>query len=146
MSVGIAYTHGFCNRDGKLIMHNGIVGNTCRYAVDSFNIGHLDLLDSDGLLLDLQRRNETFANIIVIGPDERQYFVTRLHTGKLFTDGIGNYSTNEVAMINEPVNSYFASKTYSVGATWGNDSYYNTWDNNDLQEWRDWSSTYKIAK
>lgn len=108
-SVGIAYNHVFCNKRGTIIMHNGVIDNVADYAVDSFNLAN-SVLEADGgqVLADLLSKQETFANLFLINPDEGLYSVVRLTTGRLYTDGSGNYSTNTLTAIKTlvPVNSY----------------------------------------
>jgi hypothetical protein len=118
--VGLAHNHVIPSFDGKFYLHNGVIENTYNYTVDSFNLVHmadnaLDLLDN---LLDL---GETFANIFIVDP-VFGYGVVRLRTGSLFTDSVGNYSTNPIARICEPVernsaneHDFFEEGHYNVG-------------------------------
>jgi hypothetical protein len=108
--VGIAYNHGFTDHHGRIIMHNGVISNPNKLAVDSFNLANeYGLSSADALLSDLAFRGETFANIFVIDPQQTSYSVVRMIAGQLHTDGRGNYSTNAVGAINKSVEHYSAA-------------------------------------
>jgi hypothetical protein len=47
----------------------------------------------------LSKMKETFANVFIIRPMDYTYGVIRCSTGRLYTDGEGNYSTNPVGSI-----------------------------------------------
>ena len=100
-NIGLQYCHGFTDFNGNIIMHNGILSNQEGWAVDSFKLIHSVGGSSSQLLYDLLAEGETFANIFVI--NEFEYQVVRLSKGSLYTDGIGNYSTNAVGSINKSV-------------------------------------------
>lgn len=100
-NIGLQYCHGFTDFNGNIIMHNGILSNQEGWAVDSFKLIHSVGGSSSQLLYDLLAEGETFANIFVI--NEFEYQVVRLSKGSLYTDGIGNYSTNAVGSINKAV-------------------------------------------
>ena len=103
-NVGIAYTHGFDDQHGRIIMHNGVIKNTGRLAVDSFNLAvEYDISDAETLLNCLKDYNETFANIFVIEPSTGFYSVVRMSVGSLHSDGKGNFSTNVIGAISTPV-------------------------------------------
>jgi predicted glutamine amidotransferase len=106
-NIGLQYCHGFTDFDGNIIMHNGILSNPEGWAVDSFRLIHNVGGTSRQLLEDLLAEGETFANIFVI--NDYEYQVVRLSKGSLYTDGIGNYSTNAVGSINRPVPTDTAS-------------------------------------
>jgi hypothetical protein len=135
-SVGIAYNHGFDNGIGTMIMHNGIIENSRRLSVDSFNL--IDFSDEpEEMLEQLQANGETFANIFLINQELGGYGIVRLKTGTLYTDGKGNYSTNKLCDIDQPVLEYsweqhefsqrYSQKEYM---TWNSldEDYFNSWD------------------
>lgn len=115
-NVGLSFTHGFTDRDGRIIMHNGIIGNLDYMAVDSFNLAYnYDLSSADTLLSSLKTNKESFANIFVIDPAMGIYQVVRMSTGSLYTDGEGNYSTHPIGSIAAPVATHSASEYYLDG-------------------------------
>ena len=101
--VGIAYNHGFDNFRGKVIMHNGILSHGRNYTVDSFALVQAPLDTAETLMEYLIDRNENYANIFVVDTELYTYSMVRSLTGSLYTDGEGNYSTNQLADICQPV-------------------------------------------
>ena len=115
-SVGIAYNHDFTDGNGTLIMHNGVIANGAMLAVDSFNLGmNIPVEDADYLLTQLRTTGETFANVFLIHPEQATYSVVRLTTGRLYSDGKGNYSTNSMAGIKSLVPEFTAEYNYLDG-------------------------------
>jgi hypothetical protein len=105
-NVNLGTVHGFTDRLGNILMHNGILQHSSRslYTVDSFSL--IDTLPTNSALASLMalaRMNEHFANIFIIRPSDYTYGVIRRTTGRLYTDGEGNYSTNPVGKIDKPV-------------------------------------------
>ena len=131
-SVGIAYNHVFCNKRGTIIMHNGVIDNVADYSVDSFNLAN-SVLEADGkhVLADLLGKQETFANLFLINPDEGLYSVVRLTTGRLYTDGNGNYSTNVL----ETIKTNMAANSYKDHYLDGYVSEYTSWIDETEQEY-----------
>ncbi len=115
---GLTYTHGF--RAGPyLLMHNGILRSpeSDKYPVDSFYLGTLvETFGPEQLLKALKIEAETYANVFTVDTKTGNYWVTRLSTNSLFTDGKGNYSTNAVADVTNPV-AQFSQKKYAVPAS-----------------------------
>lgn len=112
--VGIAYTHGFTDSQGTIIMHNGIVDNYRALAVDSFNLTDYPMHNAETLLGMLTDDQEAFANLILIRPAEGTYGIVRLLTGQLHTDAQGNYSSYPFAGVDMPVPTSFAID-HSIG-------------------------------
>lgn len=114
-AVHVGTMHGFTDRDGNIIMHNGILFRipTELYSVDSFAIPDLMLTSTaDALLASLLRLRENFANVFIIRPQQMGYSVVRCKSGSLYTDGMGNYSSLPVGTINEEVPAYYAEDYY----------------------------------
>lgn len=123
-SVGIAYNHVFCNKRGTIIMHNGVIDNVAGYAVDSFNLADSVIIaDGKHVLADLLGKQETFANLFLINPEDSMYSIVRLSAGRLYTDDNGNYSTNTLANIQTPV----AEKSYKDHYLDGYVAEYTSW-------------------
>jgi hypothetical protein len=101
--IGIPFTHGFTDFKGTLIQHNGVIHNYRNLHVDSHNLTDLDLQNTAQVYNSLELLNEFFANIFLIRPDAGSYGVIRRMAGSLHTDDMGNYSTNAVAGIQNPV-------------------------------------------
>lgn len=109
--VHVGTMHGFNDREGNILMHNGILWRTPTnlYAVDSFAIPDLALTQTASTLLaSLERLGETFANVFVIRPQTMSYSVVRCKSGMLFTDGEGNYSSYPVGSIRFEVPQSYA--------------------------------------
>jgi hypothetical protein len=123
--VHIGTMHGFHDRHGNIVMHNGIfgLGNGSRYAVDSYAISDLVSTDMDGVFIkhQLAAMCETFSNIFIIRPATCEYTVIRMRAGSLYTDGLGNYSTKAVASINIPVEHDYAQDFYHEGSSFGSE-------------------------
>lgn len=100
--IGVGFTHAFDDMNGTIYMHNGVISNpNWTYAVDSFRL--VTMGEPGEMFKQLLGEGETFANIFVIDTLGYKYSVLRLSTGSLFTDGQGNYATNECGRINQPV-------------------------------------------
>lgn len=115
--VGIGFNHGFDDRDGRIIMHNGILRNGVQgLAVDSFLLAEMDLRKADQVLEELVYAGETYANIFIIDSVLHSYSVLRLEVGSLFTDGKGNYASTETGPIALPVGQITAKTHYMMVA------------------------------
>lgn len=96
-------THGW-NTDGAFVFHNGFIrsGEADRFEVDSQAIVHWlgkhTRRKAIGKLL-----AENYANVMVVDTEENDYLIIRAKSGRLFTDGKGNYSTNELGPVKIPV-------------------------------------------
>jgi hypothetical protein len=114
MSVGIGFNHGFDDRQGRIIMHNGILRSGKDYAVDSYLLADIDNNRALNTKETLQECGETYANVFTIDTVTNMYSVVRLTVGSLYTDGLGNYSTNPLEDIDMPVAHNYA-KDYVIG-------------------------------
>lgn len=104
-SVTLANTHGW-ESNGIHYMHNGTISSRQaeKLPVDSMQIGKWLEID---LCYALDRLNdEYFANVFLIDEEDGQYWVHRSQHNTLFTDGKGNYSTNEFGEVCLPVGEY----------------------------------------
>ncbi len=104
-SIGLDNTHGW-HADGVFYMHNGCLSSpdAHKYPVDSQAIG--EWIESGGVPQAVQMlRRETFANVFMVDLEVGDYTVYRSTSGSLFTDGLGNYSTNPVGDISKAVGS-----------------------------------------
>ncbi len=100
---GIYGCHNFASGDGWYIQHNGMVRCGDGLPVDSMAIAQLvKLLGPQDALKSLERTGETYANTFIVN-EYGEYYVGRLTSGTLFTDGKGNYSSKQVATIVSPV-------------------------------------------
>ncbi len=103
-SVGIAFNHAFDDRQGNIVMHNGVFRRgVSKLEVDSFKLADMNLGESIDVLDDLLDDGETFGNIFIIDTVNLKYSVVRLSVGSLYTDGQGNYSTNVCGPITQEV-------------------------------------------
>lgn len=105
--VNIRNTHGWMTTDGTAIMHNGILWDKDAYKfnVDSELI--VDWVEQLGIDFALEMlKEESYANVFLI-KNLGDYYVSRTKSGTLFTDGNGNFSTNQVGQINKPVKPGF---------------------------------------
>lgn len=94
-SVGIAFNHAFDDRQGNIVMHNGVFRRgVAKLEVDSFKLAEMKLLESVDVLDDLLDDGENFGNIFIIDTVNLKYSIIRLSVGSLYTDNNGNYSTN----------------------------------------------------
>ena len=120
INIGIGYCHGFTDLRGQFIMHNGIIRADTR--VDSFALSFDYSFVAEKMLCQLLERHETFANIFLINEDE--YSVIRVMSGRLYSDCLGNFSTNPFADIIEEVPECYV-ETFAhaepTSATWMND-------------------------
>jgi hypothetical protein len=117
LDVHVGTAHGFNDRSGNIIMHNGILsaGRGAMYTVDSFCLSDLtDTSSADRMLSGLIRLRESFANIFIIRPKDYTFGVVRMSVGSLYTDNNGNYSTHPVAGVCSPVEMLTATE-YSFG-------------------------------
>ncbi len=114
----IGTMHAFTDRQGNIVMHNGMFGRgRTEYAVDSFAIPDLvNMSYADEIREALLRMDETFCNIFVIRPTDGTYGVVRMKAGTLFTDNKGNFSSKQTATINTPVDSLYA-EDYFISCT-----------------------------
>lgn len=103
--INVLNSHGFRSYP-YLIFHNGFIMNSENHLpVDSEQIGiWLDTLGEAGCLQKLY--SEGFANVMLLNVKTGDYLIHRSKTGTLFTDGDGNYSTNEVGYMRIPVKEY----------------------------------------
>jgi hypothetical protein len=102
--IGVAYNHGFDNRDGKIFFHNGyLIAGFYGYAVDSFALADMHFSNANDLCNILFRKSETFANILYFDYETGSYGMVRMKSGSLYTDGKGNYSSSVIATICQPV-------------------------------------------
>lgn len=96
--IGVSYCHGFDDRRGTYYMHNGIISNDGRKAVDSFNL--INMGDNvTNVFNKLNRIGENFANVFVVNTTSKKYGVIKMLSGSLHTDKEGNFSTNAIANI-----------------------------------------------
>lgn len=96
--VGVTYCHGFDDRRGTYYMHNGIISNDGRKAVDSFNL--ITMGDNvTNVFNKLNKLGENFANVLVVNTTSKKYGVIKMLCGNLHTDKEGNFSTNAVGNI-----------------------------------------------
>lgn len=94
-------THAFCSK-GVWYMHNGSLSQAParQMPVDTMAIGKWI---QDNVVYS-RLASENYANVFLIAPHSGTYTVVRGGTGgTLFTDGQGNFSTNEVGPIKLPV-------------------------------------------
>lgn len=102
--VGIAFTHGFDDHDGRVFMHNGVIDNKTNMAVDSFNLAYVNNgVNTQDIYRKLRKEGELYANVFVINTESYNYGVIRMVTGVLYTDDKGNYSTNSIGAISRLV-------------------------------------------
>lgn len=86
-------------------MHNGtlMAPAAARFEVDSQWIGHLiaerGIQDALGHIVD----TEYFANVLVVDAESSSYYLSRSIGGTLYTDNLGNFSTNAVGLMRHPV-------------------------------------------
>lgn len=131
-NVHLGTMHGFTDRSGNILMHNGILHQPSRllYAVDSFSL--IDTLPTESAtlsLMALSKMKETFANVFIIRPMDYTYGVIRCSTGKLYTDGEGNYSTNPVGSIGIIVPDDTAEE-FKIGVKEVNTTWDKSWNSN----------------
>lgn len=89
---------------GFYVMHNGILSDpeAKRYAVDSQMI--MQKLKNSGMGRTLKwLRTQAYQNCLLLDSKTNSYYVTRSTSGSLYTDGIGNFSTNRVGDIDKEV-------------------------------------------
>lgn len=100
--IGIAFCHGFTDFNGRVIMHNGIIDNKEKYAIDSYRL--IDLPEDDlGIEEFLDARADQYVNAFIIDTVGGSYTVIRRTVGSLYMDDEGNYSTFAVGDICLPV-------------------------------------------
>lgn len=111
--IGVAFTHGFDDHNGRVFMHNGVISNQSNMAVDSFNLAYIsNEIRTPDVYRHLRKSGERYANIFVINTELYSYGVIRMFTGSLNTDGKGNYSTNSVGPISRSVKDKSYSQHY----------------------------------
>lgn len=88
-----------------VVQHNGILSDhrSRQYMVDSMFITQHIREHGPAETINYLLTKETYANVFMINPISGQYYVTRSVTNSLFTDGLGNFSTNPVGEIAKPV-------------------------------------------
>ena len=98
---GLAQTHRW-ESNGVWYMHNGVLrASPAHLKVDSLQIGEWLKVDIDYTLARLAKN--MYANVFLVDEEKDTYYVSRSSTGSLFTDGKGNFSTNQVGVCNVPV-------------------------------------------
>lgn len=101
--VNLRNVHGWMTTDGTAVMHNGILSDkdAWDFNVDSELI--VDWVEKFGVNFALDMlQTESYANVFLI-EQYGDYHVSRTKSGSLFTDGNGNFATNQVGRINKPV-------------------------------------------
>lgn len=83
VNIGLAQCHGFQSENGWIVMHNGIVDNPRKFAVDSEHISHLIGQVGVKSALKYVQDNENFANIFLVNPDTGEFYVHRSTSGTL---------------------------------------------------------------
>lgn len=95
-------THGW-ESAGVFYFHNGTLSapESKKYNVDSMLIG--DWIKEHGFPGVFDELNkELFANALLVWPDTHRYWAFRSTAGTLFTDDVGNFSTNKFGAIDKP--------------------------------------------
>lgn len=98
--------HGW-SADGVYVFHNGILSNpqSRDFEVDSQLIHWW--IDRYGVTKTLNLlRTERYANVMLVDTISNEYLIHRSETGSLFTDGNGNFSSNIMGDIRQPVRVY----------------------------------------
>ena len=98
--------HGW-QSNGTYVFHNGILSNPQAddFPVDSQLINWW--IDRYGVNRTLQLlKTEYYANVFLVDTKQNEYIMHRSQTGSLFTDGLGNYSSNPVGSLVVPVPRY----------------------------------------
>ena len=104
-AIGLNQCHGFFDdHNSNYIMHNGVIKNPKNLPVDSLRLA--DFLNADDAFDTLIDEGESYANVFWVNLLDRSYSVFRLQTGRLYTDGKGNYSTAPFSEIFEAVKEY----------------------------------------
>ena len=136
--VGVSYCHAFDNREGTYYMHNGIITNDGRKAVDSFNL--VKMGDTTIALYNrLKGLRESFANVFVINTEADNYGIIRMLNGSLHTDKLGNFSTRTIGEIKFPVSQGYHKdfKLYrkpipQYSGYWSSKDMYDVWDDSHV--------------
>lgn len=102
--IGLNGCHGFGAGDYS-IFHNGILS---RQAADSFFVdSELIAFDVEAYGLETAIKNlmehDNYANVFIVNNTTGAFSVIRRISGTLYTDGLGNYSSNKFGMIKHPV-------------------------------------------
>lgn len=108
--VTLRNTHGWMTSNGTTIMHNGILfdKDSYKFNVDSELI--VDWVETCGIELTLELLlTENYANVFII-ENLGDYYVSRTKSGSLFTDGKGNFATNQIGRINQAVKPGYQRK------------------------------------
>lgn len=107
-SIELKNTHGWLSQGGIAVLHNGVLKDpdTLEHEVDSqLILDWLDTLTTKELMIRLKR--ESFANVFLVNTLLGSYSVSRSLVGTLFTDNLGNFSTNQIGNITIPVTPGF---------------------------------------
>lgn len=101
--VGLNGCHGFAGKNYS-VFHNGVLARpeSEKFNVDSELIAHDIQFSGIKRALD-NLAYDTYANVLLVNNETGIYHVTRRTGGTLFTDGEGNYSTNELGAICQAV-------------------------------------------
>lgn len=85
--------------------HNGtlIDQRATRFPVDSMLIGHWIAQYGAEETVEHISDKEPFANVIILDTSTDCYYIARSKYGQLYTDNLGNFSTNKVGAIAHPV-------------------------------------------
>jgi hypothetical protein len=102
-STSLDNVHGW-SLNGVYVQHNGILSDVRakQLPVDSMLI----LLKIKELGINktlVWLKSQSYANVFVIDSTTSTYYMSRTTVGSLFTDGQGNYSTNAIGGISQPV-------------------------------------------
>ncbi len=103
--VGINGCHGFAAQD-HIVMHNGCMSRaeSYQYNVDSELIAvDVALHGVDQAIANICTHKDNFVNAFMINTLTGQFTVLRMHSGSLYSDGFGNYSTVAFGDFNQPV-------------------------------------------
>lgn len=105
---GLTGAHGFHARHGDkdyYVMHNGTFRHkeAEQFNVDSEWLASLTRRYGPEAALGVINKNEYFANCFLICPTEGEWYMSRASSGGLYTDGTGNFSTNQVLDITQVV-------------------------------------------
>lgn len=96
--------HGW-SADGVFYFHNGTIRDTDsrKYPVDSQMIGKW--ITDLGVMKTIKTKlnSESFANVMMVDPDAKTYWVFRSTGGSLYTDEKGNFSTVQFGDITKPI-------------------------------------------
>jgi predicted glutamine amidotransferase len=88
-----------------IVQHNGILRSpeSREYLVDSMYIAEVVRQHGIEAAKAYLTTNEEYANVFLVNPETGMYVVTRSVTNSLYTDNMGNYSTNKFGPMDHPV-------------------------------------------